>query len=149
MVFTTLALFSRNRGPCEFWKKRRILKMSAHFYGRKRNCYSIAIRYVHRALVYATKGRKLKKEDMAALWVTRITAGCEEHNLTYNLFREGLARCNILLNRKVLADLAIWEPRTFKSLAKLAHARVSQDGLAGVSELGEPPSGVITRGMLK
>jgi large subunit ribosomal protein L20 len=116
-----------------------------HFYGRARNCYSIAIRAVHRALVFATKGRKLKKQDMAdvgtvyykymsaslsvdaywvlhgfisslllQLWETRITAGCEEHNMTYPLFREGLARCNILLNRKTLADLAIWEPRTFK-----------------------------------
>lgn len=48
------------------------------------------------------------------LWETRITAGCEEHNMTYPLFREGLVRCNILLNRKTLADLAVWEPRTFK-----------------------------------
>ncbi|GFG34656.1 hypothetical protein Cfor_03070, partial [Coptotermes formosanus] len=114
MVFKTVALFVRNKGPDEFWKKRRILKLSAHFYGRARNCYSIAVRAVHRALVFATKGRKLKKQDMAALWETRITAGCEEHNMTYPLFREGLARCNILLNRKTLADLAIWEPRTFK-----------------------------------
>lgn len=149
MVFKTVSLLVRNKGPDEFWKKRRILKLSAHFYGRARNCYSIAIRAVHRALVFATKGRKLKKQDMADLWETRITAGCEEHNMTYPLFREGLARCNILLNRKTLADLAIWEPRTFKSLVKVAHTRASQDGLAGVTELGDPPSGVITRGMLK
>lgn len=121
------------------------ISLFQHFYGRARNCYSIAVRAVHRALVFATKGRKLKKQDMAAvgivyynyvctslsvdahwvlhgfissqllqLWETRITAGCEEHNMTYPLFREGLARCNILLNRKTLADLAIWEPRTFK-----------------------------------
>jgi len=121
------------------------ISLFQHFYGRARNCYSIAVRAVHRALVFATKGRKLKKQDMAAvgivyynyvrtslsvdahwvlhgfisslllqLWETRITAGCEEHNVTYPLFREGLARCNILLNRKTLADLAIWEPRTFK-----------------------------------
>ncbi|KAJ9594197.1 hypothetical protein L9F63_014357 [Diploptera punctata] len=149
MVFKTLALFVRSRGPDEFWRKRKILKLSAHFIGRKRNCFSIAIRYVHRALAFATKGRKLKKADMIALWDARVTAGCEEHNMTYSLFREGLARNDIQINRKVLADLAIWEPRTFKSLVKIAHTRVAQDGLEGATELGEPPAGVITRGMLK
>uniref|UniRef100_T1IES4 Uncharacterized protein n=1 Tax=Rhodnius prolixus TaxID=13249 RepID=T1IES4_RHOPR len=64
MVFQTVALFVRSKGPDEFWRKRRIFKLAAHFIGRRRNCYSIAIRYVHRALAYATKGRKLKKEDM-------------------------------------------------------------------------------------
>lgn len=88
MVFQTAALFIRSRGPDAFWRKRRIFKLSAvngvpdkwnilhyylililfvmkHFTGRKRNCYSIAIRYVHRALAYAFKSRQLKKEDMA------------------------------------------------------------------------------------
>lgn len=85
MVFTTIARFVRSRGPDEFWRKRRIFKLAAvsdliilihgnisakflllqHFQGRKRNCYSIAVRYVHRALAFATKGRRLKKEDMA------------------------------------------------------------------------------------
>ncbi|GLH03686.1 39S ribosomal protein L20, mitochondrial, partial [Gryllus bimaculatus] len=120
-----------------------------HFHGRSRNCYSIAVRAVHRALAYATKARALKKEDMRALWDARLTAACEEHNFSYPLMRESLSRCNILLNRKVLTDLAIWEPRSFKSLVKLAWSRASQDGLNGVKELGEEPSGVITRGMIK
>ncbi|KAK7867511.1 hypothetical protein R5R35_009413 [Gryllus longicercus] len=149
MVFRTFPLFVRNRGPDELWRKRRILKLSAHFHGRSRNCYSIAVRAVHRALVYATKARALKKEDMRALWDARLTAACEEHKFSYSLMRESLSRCNILLNRKVLTDLAIWEPRSFKSLVKLAWSRASQDGLNGVKELGEEPSGVITRGMIK
>nr|CAD7263166.1 unnamed protein product [Timema shepardi] len=120
-----------------------------HFRGRSRNCYSIAIRSVHRAMVFATQGRKLKKEDMKILWDTRITAACEEHNFTYPLLQEGLARSNVLLNRKSLADLAAWEPRTFEALKNLAWKRVAQDGLPGVSDVGDPPAGVITRGMLK
>ncbi|CAG2068188.1 unnamed protein product, partial [Timema podura] len=92
-----------------------------HYRGRSRNCYSIAIRNVHRALVFATQGRKLKKEDMKILWDTRITAACEEHNFTYPLLQEGLSRCNVLLNRKSLADLAAWEPRTFEVHVLLCH----------------------------
>ncbi|XP_071450939.1 large ribosomal subunit protein bL20m [Hetaerina americana] len=134
MVFTSLALYVRNRGPDEFWRKRKILKLAAHFVGRRRNCYSIAIRYVHRALVYATKGRKLKKLDMAQLWDTRLAAACEEHNFTSPLLREGLARCNILLNRKSLVDLAIWEPRTFEGLTKIAWQRCIEDGLVKEDE---------------
>lgn len=51
---------------------------------------------------------------MFQLWTARITAGAEEHGIPYPLFREGLTRSNIMLDRKTLADLAAWEPRTFK-----------------------------------
>jgi large subunit ribosomal protein L20 len=61
-----------------YWKKRQIFKMSAHFYGRARNCWSIAIRRVQRALQYVVVGRKLKKEWYGQLWNDRITAGCTE-----------------------------------------------------------------------
>ncbi|XP_067006163.2 large ribosomal subunit protein bL20m [Anabrus simplex] len=148
MVILSPISLIRSRGPDEFWRKRKIFKLAAHFIGRRRNCYSIAVRYVHRALVYATKGRKLKKEDMKNLWVARLNAACEQHNFRYNLMHESLVRSNILLNRRTLSDLSIWEPRSFKALTKLAWSRASKDGLAGVSELGDVPDGVITRGML-
>ncbi|XP_022905188.1 large ribosomal subunit protein bL20m [Onthophagus taurus] len=138
MVFTTVVNLIRSRGPDEFWRKRKIFKLAAHFQGRKRNCYSIAIRYVHRALVYATKGRQLKKQDMANLWDTRIVAGCEQHGISYNNFREGLARSNILLNRKTLADLACWEPYTFKALTNVANAKCKEDELGEIKALRLP-----------
>ncbi|XP_046397662.1 39S ribosomal protein L20, mitochondrial [Ischnura elegans] len=134
MVFTSLALFIRSRGPDEFWRKRKILKLAAHFVGRRRNCYSIAIRSVHRALAFSTKGRRQKKLDMAELWNTRLAAACEEHSFTSPLLREGLARSEILLNRKSLVDLAIWEPRTFEGLTKIAWQRCIQDGLISESD---------------
>ncbi|CAH1117958.1 unnamed protein product [Phaedon cochleariae] len=147
MVFTTAINFVRARGPDEFWRKRKIFKLSAHFVGRKRNCYSIAIRYVHRALAYATKGRKLRKIDMANLWETRVRAGCEQHNINYDTFREGLVRSDILLNRKTLADLSCWEPYTFKSLTDIAKRRALDDGLAGISS-DNKLDGIITKGCL-
>ena len=60
----------------------------------------------------------------------------------------GLRRCGILLDRKVLTDLAIWEPRTFKGLVKLSWAKAKQDGLNLIRNL-EKPQGVITRGEIK
>ncbi|CAH1104833.1 unnamed protein product [Psylliodes chrysocephalus] len=147
MVFTTVINFVRARGPDEIWRKRRIFKLAAHFIGRRRNCYSIAVRNVHRALVYATKGRKLKREDMANLWETRVRAGCEQHNISYESFREGLARCNILLNRRTLADLACWEPYSFKSLTDIAKRRTLDDGLAGINA-DKYLDRIITRGSL-
>ncbi|GJQ84139.1 hypothetical protein Trydic_g12111 [Trypoxylus dichotomus] len=148
MVFTTVTNFIRSRGPDEIWRKRRIFKLAAHFQGRKRNCYSIAIRYVQRALVYATKGRKLKKEDMANLWETRINAGCQQHGITYHTFREALSRCGIMLNRKVLADLACWEPHSFKALTDVAHQQAKHDGLNVLNE-NVKPLGVYRKGMIK
>ncbi|RZB77515.1 39S ribosomal protein L20, mitochondrial [Asbolus verrucosus] len=136
MVFTTAINFVRSRGPDEFWRKRKIFKLAAAFLGRRRNCYSIAIRNVHRALVYATKGRKLKKMDFANLWQTRITAGCEQHDIDYSVFRESLVRSNILLNRKTLADLACWEPFTFKALTEVAQKRAVDEGITVVKDRG-------------
>ncbi|XP_015174953.1 PREDICTED: 39S ribosomal protein L20, mitochondrial [Polistes dominula] len=128
MVFLTSNLSVRSRGPDEFWRKRKIFEIAAHFIGRKRNCYSLAIRAVHRSLMFATKGRKLKKDDMRELWVTRCNAALVQHDMDPKTFTEGLSRCNILLNYKNLADLACWEPRTFKSLVAIAAARAQQDG---------------------
>uniref|UniRef100_A0A6M2DFF4 Large ribosomal subunit protein bL20m n=1 Tax=Xenopsylla cheopis TaxID=163159 RepID=A0A6M2DFF4_XENCH len=148
MVFTSLALMVRARGPDEFWRKRRIFKLAAHYIGRRRNCYSIAIKMVHRALHYATRGRKLKKLDMGELWETRLTGACEQYGMQFSTLHEGLTRCNILLNRRVLSDLAIWEPRTFESLVRIAQEKARSDGLSGLTRLNEL-DGVVTRGMIK
>nr|CAG4651448.1 EOG090X0H9C [Simocephalus serrulatus] len=147
-MLVTQVLCNRAPKPHGFWRKRRIFKMTAHFYGRKRNCYSIAIKHVHRALAYATKGRQLKKRDMKDLWIRRISAGCTELGSSYEALVRGMARCQIALDKRVLSDLAIWEPRTFKSLTQIAAAKLRQDPVKGLNDIGPPPAGVITRGML-
>ncbi|XP_032679568.1 39S ribosomal protein L20, mitochondrial [Odontomachus brunneus] len=148
MVFLSLSLLGRNRGPDEFWRKRKIFMLAAHHMGRRRNCYSIAIRSVHRALQYCTLGRKIKKQDMKELREQRIGAATAEHGINMNILKEGLTRCNILLNRKVLADLAIWEPRSFKSLTDIACARAKQDHFTATSNI-ETPKNVFVRGLIK
>uniref|UniRef100_A0A6B2E7T0 Large ribosomal subunit protein bL20m n=1 Tax=Phlebotomus kandelakii TaxID=1109342 RepID=A0A6B2E7T0_9DIPT len=148
MVFTTLINFVRTRGPDEFWRKRKIFKLAAHFRGRKRNCYSLAIRNVHRALQYATLGRRLRKRDMSDLWSARVAAGCEQQGISFYTFMESLQRSNILLNKKVLSELAAWEARTFEAIARIAREKAHVDGLPDVKNQ-HVPMGVVTRGMLK
>ncbi|KPJ11442.1 39S ribosomal protein L20, mitochondrial [Papilio machaon] len=138
MVFLTVTNLLRVRGPDEIWRKRRIFRLAAAFIGRRRNCYSVAVRNVHRALVYATKARKLKKEDMKELWNTRITAACDQHNISAFALKEGLDRSNIMLDRKSLSDLAAWEPRTFECLAAVAQKKLELDGFIDGADKKHP-----------
>lgn len=82
------------------------------------------------------------------MWDTRIAAGVKEHDLDYQTFRESLYRSDILLNRKALADLAAWEPYTFKALTDVAKRRAIDDGLASINNEHEV-DGIITRGSLR
>lgn len=86
-------------------------------------------------MVYATKSRALKKEDMSELWETRIAAGCEQHGIILPTFLDALNRNEILLNRKVLADLAIWEPKSFEALANIGRETAVENDLPGVNEI--------------
>ncbi|KAJ8666858.1 hypothetical protein QAD02_008520 [Eretmocerus hayati] len=149
MVFLSTALFTRSRGPDEFWRKRKIFRLAAYFKGRDRNCYSNSIRAVHRALQYETKRRDPQREWIRGIWEQRIEAGCQEHGLSMKGLKEGLTRCEIHLDRRSLSDLAIWEPRTFKSLITIACARLKQDGLSYFLKQRQEPSGIITRGLIK
>uniref|UniRef100_A0ABI7YH77 Mitochondrial ribosomal protein L20 n=1 Tax=Felis catus TaxID=9685 RepID=A0ABI7YH77_FELCA len=115
-----------------------------HFRGRKNRCYRLAVRAVTRAFVKCTKARRLKKRNMRTLWINRITAASQEHGLKYPAFIVNLIKCQVELNRKVLADLAVYEPKTFKSLAALAKRR-RQEGFAAALGDGKEPEGVFSR----
>lgn len=91
-----------------------------------------------------TKARRLKKRIMRTLWINRISAASQEHGLKYPAFIVGLIKCQVELNRKVLADLAIYEPKTFKSLAALAKRR-RQEGFAAALGDGKEPEGIFSR----
>lgn len=82
------------------------------------------------------------------MWETRVTAGCEQHNIEYSTFREGLHRANVLINRKNLADLACWEPHSFKALTDIAKRKAVDDGLASLTK-NDNLDGIITRGSIK
>jgi len=154
MVNLSAILFRKSPlGPKQdsFWRKRQILKMSAHFYGRSRNCFSIAIRRVQRSLQYVVAARQLRKIGTQKMWDRRITSGCQELGYLPEgspTLLESLQRSDILLNRQSLANIAIWEPRTFKAINKFTAVRAYEDRVRP-ELLGPVPKGVITRGLLR
>uniref|UniRef100_A0A2R5LGB2 Putative ribosomal protein l20 n=1 Tax=Ornithodoros turicata TaxID=34597 RepID=A0A2R5LGB2_9ACAR len=149
MVFLTVANLVRNTGSGnKYWKRKRILQLSAHFYGRSRNCYRLAIRSVHRALQHACQGRKAVKVERSQLWETRINAASTELGLACGPLLTNLSKCKVAIDRRVLSDLAYTEPRTFKSLVGLARMKRFLEPAGPKAALEKPPDGIITRGML-
>lgn len=127
-----------------YWRKRQVFKLSAHFYGRSRNCFSIAIRRLQKSLLHVKLGRKLRKTHLRQVWEERISSGCRElgympqGSLT---MLEGLSRSNVLLNRQILGMLAVWEPRTFEALNKIAAVKAREEKIARY--LGPFPKGIL------
>nr|XP_055073338.1 39S ribosomal protein L20, mitochondrial [Misgurnus anguillicaudatus] len=144
MVFLTLSCWIRNRGPDRYWKVQELLKNARHFRGRKNRCYSLAVRAVRRAFVYATKARKTKRRNMRTLWISRIAAATREHGMKYPALVHNLLKCSVQLNRRVLCDMSITEPRTFQALTTLARAR-QQEGFRAALGDGKEPPGVFSR----
>jgi large subunit ribosomal protein L20 len=97
-------------------RRKRVLKAAKGYYGKRKNVYTVAKNVMEKGLTYAYVGRKLKKRDYRSLWIARINAAVREEGMTYSVFINKLAAKNIDLNRKVLADLAMNEPETFKNL---------------------------------
>lgn len=104
------------------FSKARILEMAKGYTGRNKNVYRVAVPRVEKALQYAYVGRKLKKRDARAQWIAQINASTREYSMKYNTFMHGLVKSNILLNRKMLSELAIQEPLSFYSLVKHVEA---------------------------
>ena len=97
-------------------RRKKILKEAKGFYGKRKNVYTVAKNIVEKGQTYSYVGRKLKKREYRALWIARINAAVRAEGMTYSQFIHKLAAKNIDLNRKVLADLAMNEPESFKSL---------------------------------
>lgn len=97
-------------------RRKRILKQAKGFYGKRKNVYTVAKNVVEKGLTYSYVGRKLKKREYRRLWIARINAAVREEGLTYSEFINKLKIKNIDLDRKVLADLAMNEPESFKKL---------------------------------
>jgi len=97
-------------------RRKKILKQAKGFYGKRKNVYTVAKNVVEKGMTYMFVGRKLKKREYRTLWIARINAAVREEGLTYSEFINRLSKKGISLDRKVLADLAMNNPETFKSL---------------------------------
>ena len=97
-------------------RRKRILKQAKGFYGKRKNVYTVAKNVLEKGQGYKFSGRKLKKREYRSLWIVRINAAVREEGMSYSRFINRLAEKGIDLNRKVLADLAMNEPESFKKL---------------------------------
>ncbi|XP_042391623.1 50S ribosomal protein L20-like [Zingiber officinale] len=100
--------------------KDKIFKLAKGFRGRAKNCIRIARERVEKALQYSYRDRRNKKRDMRSLWIERINAGTRLHGVNYGNFMHGLLKENIQLNRKVLSELSMHEPYSFKALVDVS-----------------------------
>lgn len=97
-------------------RRKKILKQAKGFYGKRKNVYTVAKNVLEKGLTYRYVGRKLKKREYRALWIVRINAAVREQGISYSIFMNKLAAKGITIDRKVLADLAMNEPESFKRL---------------------------------
>jgi len=97
-------------------RRKRILKQAKGFYGKRKNVYTVAKNVLEKGLTYRYVGRKGKKREYRSLWIARINAAVRAEGLSYSTFIHKLNEKGITLDRKVLAELAMNEPETFKQL---------------------------------
>jgi large subunit ribosomal protein L20 len=101
-------------------RKKKVLKLAKGRHGAQHRWYRLAKESVARSLVFAYRDRKVKKRDFRQLWISRINAACRQAGITYSQFINKLKVANIILDRKILADLAVEDPKVFSKLVEIA-----------------------------
>jgi large subunit ribosomal protein L20 len=97
-------------------RRKKILKAAKGYFGARSKVYTVAKNAVDKAMQYAYRDRRNKKRAFRRLWIARINAGARQHGMSYSRFMFALKENNIDLNRKVLADLAMNHPDSFKEI---------------------------------
>ncbi len=103
-------------------RRNRVLKLAKGFRGRRKNCYKRANQAVERALNYSTRDRRRRRREFRALWIARVNAAARINGTTYSRLVAGLKKAGVLLDRKVLADLALFAPADFAAVVKSAQS---------------------------
>ncbi|MBO5504722.1 MAG: 50S ribosomal protein L20 [Lachnospiraceae bacterium] len=107
-------------------KHNRVLKLAKGYRGARSKQYRIAKQSVMRAMASAFAGRKQRKRDMRALWITRINAAARMNGISYSQMMHGLKLANVDINRKMLAELAVNDKAGFTALAEIAKGKVAE-----------------------
>lgn len=108
------------RGIVTKKRHKRLLKQTKGFWGQRSNIFKRARETLLRAWAFAFKSRKLLKRDMRSLFIARIKAATQENGLSYSKFIHGMSKSDVQLNRKMLSQLAIFEPAAFSQLVAMA-----------------------------
>ena len=107
-------------------RHKKVLKAAKGYFGSKHRLYKTAKEQLMHSGQYAFRDRKQKKRDFRKLWITRINAACRQNDISYSRFIEGLTKAGVEINRKMLSEIAINDPKAFTELVKTA-----KDGKAG------------------
>ena len=107
-------------------KRRKVFRLSKGYFGARSKQYRAASEQVRRSLRYAYIGRKLKKRDFRRLWIARINAGARVNGLSYSRMIDGLKKSGVMVNRKILSDLAIHDAAGFAKLCDTAKAALGK-----------------------
>ena len=113
------------RGPKARQRRKKILKAAKGFQGGRRRLFRSAKQTVLRAWAYAYRDRKQKKRDFRRLWITRINAAARQNGISYSQLIGGLHKANVELDRKVLAEMAIFDPEGFTQVVEAARKAIS------------------------
>ena len=103
-------------------RRNRVLKLAKGYRGRRKNCYKRANQAVERGMDFSTRDRRQKKRDFRRLWIVRINAAARANDLSYSKLIAGLAKAGAALDRKVLAEIALHDPKGFSAIAAAARA---------------------------
>lgn len=101
-------------------RRKAVLKLAKGYYGSKHTLYKTAHEQVMRSLAYAFRDRKARKRDFRKLWISRINAACKLNGIKYNQFICGLSNADVLVNRKMLAEMAVNDAEGFTKLVEIA-----------------------------
>lgn len=108
------------RGVTARAKHKKVFEYTKGHRGRRKNVFRVATQSMDKALQYAYRDRRNKKRDFRGLWIQRINAGSRLYGLNYSRFMNGLKLAGIEIDRKILSDLAIYEPSAFEELVSKA-----------------------------
>ncbi|MCB0483753.1 MAG: 50S ribosomal protein L20 [Flavobacteriales bacterium] len=97
-------------------RRKKFMQLAKGYFGRRKNVWTVAKNAVEKGLTYAYRDRKAKKRNFRALWIQRINAGTRQYDMSYSQFMGKLNKSGIALNRKTLADLAMFHPDAFKAV---------------------------------
>ena len=106
-------------------RRKKVLKKAKGYFGGRRKLYRTAAETVLRAGAFAYRGRKQKKRLARSLWIVRINAACRLAGLSYSTFMAGLKKAGVMLDRKILAELAVTDPKSFAKLAETVKAQTA------------------------
>ena len=101
-------------------RRKKVLKLAKGFYGSKSKHFKMAKQQVMKSGNYAFAGRRQKKRDFRRLWIARINAACRPQGINYSSFMNGLKKAGIELNRKMLSEMAIHDPKSFSELVEVS-----------------------------